>query len=223
MDLRIGYARVSKHDQHPEGQQDAVRVAGCDRVYVDTASGKLARRPELDKALVAARHGDQLAVTKLDRLGRSLEHLIVSSAGFDGGVDVPRSRLLICGCVATRAGGTGADAVTASHPALTPPAPPATAPPADRPPRWPGSTLTYGAESDWVKNVIAAGGCGLERRGRGLRLGWPRVFHDEARRQVPAIVRPALAVLRVSDFMTLYTDGAPEAADETGHGSGSLM
>ena len=51
-------------------------MAGCDRVYVDTASGKLARRPELDKALVAARHGDQLVVTKLDRLGRSLEHLI---------------------------------------------------------------------------------------------------------------------------------------------------
>ena len=76
MDVRIGYARVSRHDQHPEAQHDALRVAGCDRVYVDTASGKLARRPELDKALVAARHGDQLVVTKLDRLGRSLEHLI---------------------------------------------------------------------------------------------------------------------------------------------------
>jgi divalent metal cation (Fe/Co/Zn/Cd) transporter len=55
----------------------------------------------------------------------------------------------------------------------------------------------------------------------GNRLGSARVFHDETRRQVPAIVRPVLAVLRVSDFMTLYTDGAPEAAaEETGPGSG---
>ena len=64
-------------DQHPEAQQDALRAAGCERVFVDTASGKLARRPELDKALLSAnRAGDQLVVTKLDRLGRSLEHLI---------------------------------------------------------------------------------------------------------------------------------------------------
>ncbi len=74
--MRIGYARVSRHEQHPEAQQDALRTAGCERVFVDTASGKLARRPELDKALLVARRGDQLVVTKLDRLGRSLEHLI---------------------------------------------------------------------------------------------------------------------------------------------------
>ena len=74
--MRIGYARVSRHEQHPEAQQDALRTAGCERVFVDTASGKLARRPELDKALLVTRRGDQLVVTKLDRLGRSLEHLI---------------------------------------------------------------------------------------------------------------------------------------------------
>ncbi|MGQ4599696.1 recombinase family protein [Nocardia sp. R6R-6] len=53
------------------------RAAGCEKIFVDKASGKLATRPELDKALLSADHaGDQLVVTELDRLGRSLEHLI---------------------------------------------------------------------------------------------------------------------------------------------------
>ncbi len=74
--MRIGYGRVSTTDQNLDAQRDALQAAGCDEVLVDRASGKLASRPELDKALLVAREGDQLVVTKLDRLGRSLEHLI---------------------------------------------------------------------------------------------------------------------------------------------------
>jgi DNA invertase Pin-like site-specific DNA recombinase len=75
--MKIGYGRVSTRDQHPESQHDALTAASCDEVFIDRASGKLASRPELEKALLSAnRAGDQLVVTKLDRLGRSLEHLI---------------------------------------------------------------------------------------------------------------------------------------------------
>src|SRR5260370_36907719 len=78
--MKIGYGRVSTRDQNPDAQRDALTAAGCDQVFVDKASGKLARRPELDKALLSAsRAGDQLVVTKLDRLGRTLEHLITFS------------------------------------------------------------------------------------------------------------------------------------------------
>ncbi len=76
MTVKIGYGRVSTRDQHPEAQHDALLAAGCEHVFTDKASGKLARRPELDNALRTARAGDQLVITKLDRLGRSLEHLI---------------------------------------------------------------------------------------------------------------------------------------------------
>ncbi|MGH3450646.1 MAG: recombinase family protein [Haloechinothrix sp.] len=74
--MRIGYARVSTRDQNPDAQADALRAAACERIFTDKATGTLASRPELDKALLVVRSGDQLAVTKLDRLGRSLEHLI---------------------------------------------------------------------------------------------------------------------------------------------------
>jgi len=74
--VRIGYGRVSTRDQHPEAQADALTAARCERIFLDTAPGKLARRPELDEALRGLRAGDQLVITKLDRLGRSLEHLI---------------------------------------------------------------------------------------------------------------------------------------------------
>jgi hypothetical protein len=88
--MKIGYGRVSTRDQNPDAQRDALTAAGCDQVFIDKASGKLARRPELDKALLSAsRAGDQLVVTKLDRLGRSLDHLISLSKHLQAsGVDL---------------------------------------------------------------------------------------------------------------------------------------
>lgn len=74
--MKIGYGRVSTRDQHPEAQADALTAAGCRPLYIDKASGKLAKRPQLDDALRAVNAGDQIVITKLDRLGRSLEHLI---------------------------------------------------------------------------------------------------------------------------------------------------
>ncbi|MBV8933332.1 MAG: recombinase family protein, partial [Kutzneria sp.] len=79
----IGYARVSTRDQHPEAQTDALTEAGCERIFTDKASGKLARRPELDKTLEYLRDGDTLVVTKLDRLGRSVRNLVELSAELD--------------------------------------------------------------------------------------------------------------------------------------------
>lgn len=72
----IGYARVSTADQNPQAQIDALNAAGCERVFTDHASGSLASRPQLDAALDYLREGDVLTVWKLDRLGRSLPHLI---------------------------------------------------------------------------------------------------------------------------------------------------
>ena len=72
----VGYARVSTRDQHAEGQIDALTAAGCTRIFTDTASGKLATRPQLDAALTYLREDeDTLVVTRLDRLGRSVANL----------------------------------------------------------------------------------------------------------------------------------------------------
>lgn len=71
----IGYARVSTRDQHTEAQTDVLEAAGCEKVFVDHASGTLARRPALDQMLEYVREGDTLIVTKLDRLGRSVRNL----------------------------------------------------------------------------------------------------------------------------------------------------
>jgi len=64
--------------------------------------------------------------------------------------------------------------------------------------------LTYGVDSDWVKNVLAAGGCELETRGRYEHLRSPRLVHDEDRRDVPAAIRPILGLLGVGDFLLLH-------------------
>jgi len=75
--MRIGYARVSTTDQNLALQRDALKGAGCERVFTDQGiSGRVVDRPGLDRALKALQPGDTLIVWKLDRLGRSLAHLV---------------------------------------------------------------------------------------------------------------------------------------------------
>ena len=74
--MKIGYARVSTADQHFRMQEDALKSAGCEEIYTDVISGVKSQRPGLDKALSYAREGDTIVVWKLDRLGRSIQHLI---------------------------------------------------------------------------------------------------------------------------------------------------
>jgi len=72
----MGYARVSTVDQNLELQRDALEKAGCERVFEDHISGASSERPGWAKATTALREGDTLVVWRLDRLGRSLKHLI---------------------------------------------------------------------------------------------------------------------------------------------------
>jgi DNA invertase Pin-like site-specific DNA recombinase len=74
--LRIGYARVSTHEQSLDLQTDGLRAAGCERVYSDKVSGVKDARPGLERLKDALRPGDTLVVRRLDRLGRSLSDLI---------------------------------------------------------------------------------------------------------------------------------------------------
>lgn len=74
--MRIGYARVSTLDQNLHLQRDALAKAECDRVFEDTASGAKVERAGLEQSFSHLREGDTLVVWKLDRLGRSLKHLI---------------------------------------------------------------------------------------------------------------------------------------------------
>lgn len=76
MNQRIGYARVSKDDQHLDLQRDALTQGGCGVIYEEAASGKNTTRPELEQCRKALRTGDTLVVWRLDRLGRSLPDLV---------------------------------------------------------------------------------------------------------------------------------------------------
>ena len=74
--MDIGYARVSTGEQTLDLQLDALTRAGCGKCFTETASGTNAERPVLAEALAYLRPGDVLVVWRLDRLGRSLQHLI---------------------------------------------------------------------------------------------------------------------------------------------------
>jgi DNA invertase Pin-like site-specific DNA recombinase len=83
----LGYARVSTADQQPALQVDALQAAGCYRVFTETAGGARADRPVLAQVLDQLGPGDTLVVWKLDRLGRSLRHLVDTITGLaDRGV-----------------------------------------------------------------------------------------------------------------------------------------
>lgn len=74
----FGYARVSVKSQSPTLQVEALRAAGCTRVYTDHGvSGTRAKRPQLDKLLDQLRDGDEVVVWKLDRLGRNTRNLLL--------------------------------------------------------------------------------------------------------------------------------------------------
>jgi DNA invertase Pin-like site-specific DNA recombinase len=81
--MLIGYARVSTHDQILVLQQDALQKAGCSKIFTDTASGAKTERKGLDEALNYVRKGDTLVVWRLDRLGRSLPHLITTMTALE--------------------------------------------------------------------------------------------------------------------------------------------
>ena len=74
--MLIGYARVSTGDQSLDLQRDALAAAGCEKVYEDVCSGRDTDRPGLARALDQVRDGDALVVWKLDRIGRSLPHVV---------------------------------------------------------------------------------------------------------------------------------------------------
>jgi len=74
--MLVGYARVSTFDQNLDLQKDALSNAGCEKVFLDQVSGVASERPGMEKAFEYLREGDTLVVWRLDRLGRSLKHLI---------------------------------------------------------------------------------------------------------------------------------------------------
>ena len=79
----VGYARISTAEQDLGLQTDALSAAGCERIFTDQASGAQDARPGLDAALSFLRPGDTLVTWKLDRLGRSLPHLIATVKALD--------------------------------------------------------------------------------------------------------------------------------------------
>ena len=112
--MLVGYMRVSTSEQNLALQRDALAGAGCDRFYEDICSGSVTERPGLSRALDHLRSGDALVVWKLDRIGRSLGHVVelvdgLQSKGIGlkvltGGIDTTSSTgRLVFGIFATLA------------------------------------------------------------------------------------------------------------------------
>ena len=74
--MKYGYARVSTSDQNPNAQRDALKAAGCEKITVEKVSGAATKRPKFEKLLRSLNAGDVLTVWRLDRVGRSLPHLL---------------------------------------------------------------------------------------------------------------------------------------------------
>ena len=103
--MKIGYIRVSTAAQNIDRQVDALRAAGCERIYVDKLSGRNANRPELQRMFEQFREGDVLVITELSRLGRSLPDLLeLSNCLFSMGVDL---QSLKEPAISTTSGATG--------------------------------------------------------------------------------------------------------------------
>ncbi len=81
--MKIGYARVSTQDQNLEMQLDALNKAGCEQIFQEKASGVKSERPELSAMQQILRKGDVIYIYKLDRLGRSLKHLLELTSDFE--------------------------------------------------------------------------------------------------------------------------------------------
>ena len=81
--MKIGYARVSTQDQNLEMQLDALSKAGCEQIFQEKASGVKSERPELLAMQQILRKGDVIYIYKLDRLGRSLKHLLELTSDFE--------------------------------------------------------------------------------------------------------------------------------------------
>jgi DNA invertase Pin-like site-specific DNA recombinase len=82
--MLVGYARVSTMDQNTAIQMDALRAAGCEKIFTEKASGSHRDRPQLKAALDFLRKGDTLIVWKLSRLARSLTQVIKTAADING-------------------------------------------------------------------------------------------------------------------------------------------
>ena len=105
--MKIGYARVSTQDQSLALQLDALRQAGCRQIYEEIVSGARVERPVLQAMLTHLREGDVMMIWKLDRLGRSLRHLIdvvttlaqrgIGFKSLQENLDTTTSRLLVGG------------------------------------------------------------------------------------------------------------------------------